>query len=113
VFISLKSTGVSSVAVAPRGNVPTVIRLPSIPKFVHQNQLPFAVAPRGNVPAVICLPSVSKSVHRNQLPVTPPCNLMTWCVGVNRNHMQSIYQISNPNTCFNHCVMFVKLITIF
>ena len=99
--MSVKSIGVSSVAVAPRGNVPTVIRLPSsIPKSVHQNQLPFAVAPRGNVPAVICLPFVSKSVHRNQLPVTPPCKLMSWCVGVNRNHMQSIYQISNPTHLF-------------
>jgi hypothetical protein len=80
--MSVKPIGISSVAVAPRGNVPTVIRLPSIQKSVHHNQLPFAVAPRGNVPAVICLPSVSKSVHRNQLPVTTPCKLMTWCVGV-------------------------------
>lgn len=75
-FVSVKSIGVSPVAVAPRGNVPTVIRLPSVPKSLPHNQLPLVLEPRGNVPNVLCLPSVPKSLHHNQLPVTSPCKFI-------------------------------------
>ncbi len=83
--VSVKSIGVSSVAVAPRGNVPTVIRLTSVLKSLPHNQLPLALAPRG-----LCHMLYAYHLFQNLFIIIncqlhPLVNLLIWRVRFVRN----------------------------